>query len=447
VAVFQGDPLVYSCIDSASDPTPLIHTEDRMPTAAILYRVADRDHRTTTAAHRRLPRVSHPLQLCFALAWAITACGGSTASHDVTRERLPSGIERTTWHRLVGTPLALDTVAVWHLWRDGTGYAFGDVRAATSAPDGFFLLDGANQQVVEVTRQGIPVRGFGRRGAGPGEFQAARHLFARGDEIWVADMGLGRYTVFDADGTFLRTVPWGGPGPINADGFAITAAAQVFSRWSIRGLWVLSRLSLDRSSVDTLAVMTTLPRADAVVDLPGIGPTTMYDPPAYSPGLHWAWAGDDRIFTVTSAEYTVEERDLTGRIRRELVGPTPDLTVTGTDRQAFVAQFARLYGVDEGQLRERNPRLVDQYPFAERRAAIESIRVDPLGRLWVLANTVGEDRTRLDVFDPDLAFVGSVTGLPQPEAFTGDGDALFRIAGGGEDGLDLFLVARVTAPS
>ena len=88
------------------------------------------------------------------------------------------------------------------------------------------------------------------------------------------------------------------------------------------------------------------------------------------------------------------------------------------------------------------PGLEDRYPFAERRPAIESIRVDPLGRLWVLANTVGEERTRLELFDADLTFAGSVTGLPQPEAFTGDGDALFRIAGADDDGLDLFLVLR-----
>ena len=420
-----------------------------MPTAAISFRAADRDHRTTTnpAAHRRLLRVSHPLQLCLALAWTIAACGGSTASHDVTRERLPSGIERTTWHRLAGTPLALDTVAVWHLWRDGAGYAFGDVRAATGAPDGFFLLDGTNRQVVEVTRQGMPVHVFGRQGAGPGEFQAPLHVFARGNEVWVGDIGLGRYTVFGRDGSFLRTVPWVGKGPMNSDGFAITAGdAELFSTWSVKGPWVLRHASLDGASVDTLAVMSALPRAEAVVDLPGIGPTTMYDPPAYSPGLHWAWVGEDRTYTVTSAEYRVDERDLTGEIRREVVGPTPDLTITGADRHAFVARFAQLYNVDEAQLRERNPGLEDRYPFAERRAAIESIRVDPLGRLWVLANTVTGDRTRLDLFDADFSFLGSAEGLPRPEAFTSDGDALFRIAGGGEDGLDRFVVLRVHAP-
>jgi hypothetical protein len=214
-----------------------------MRTAKIVYPVADRSSWVASA-----------------LALAVTACSGSGVSRDVTRETLPSGAERITWHRLPATKLAFDTVAVWHLWRDHPAPTFGDVRSATGARDGFYLLDAATQEVAQVNRQGIPVRVFGRRGAGPGEFQAAIHLFARGDEIWVADMGLGRYTVFSADGSLLRTVPWGGLGPMNADGFAITAAAQLFSRWSVRGLWVLSRLSLDRSSVETLAVMTTLPR-------------------------------------------------------------------------------------------------------------------------------------------------------------------------------------------
>ncbi len=377
-----------------------------------------------------------------------TVCRGSASRHDVIRERLPSGGERITWHRLDAPPLTIDTVAVWHLWRDPQEYEFGDVRSVAGAPDGFYLLDGVNQQVVQVSRHGIPVRVLGRRGAGPGEFQAAHRLFARGDEVWVGDIGLGRYTAFGASGAVLRTVPWAGPGRTNADGFAITGAgAELFSSWSVRGLWILRSGSLGGASVDTLAVMTTLPRAEAVINLPGVGPTTMYDPPAYSPALRWTLAGQDRVFTVTTAQYQVEERDLTGRVRRELAGPTPDLTVTDTDRRIWVGQFALLYGVDEASLRERNPGLEDRYPFAERRPAIESIRVDPLGRLWVSANTVTGDRSRLDLFDSDLAFVGSVTGLPQPEAFTRDGDALVRMAGGDEDGTDLFVVIRVRAPA
>ena len=382
-----------------------------------------------------------------ALACGIAACGGPAAGNDVTRERMPSGVERTTWHTLRATPLGLDTVAVWHLWQNLEGHQFGDVRSATGADGGFYLLDGVNRQVVHVDRVGAPIRVFGRQGAGPGEFEAPLRLVARDGEIWVADIALGRYTVFGADGSFRRVVPWGGPGGrIGADGFTITAGGgELFSTWSIRGSWLLQHASLDGSWKDTLAVMRTLPRAEAVITIPGIGPTTMFDPPAYTPELHWTSAGEDRVITVTSAEYRIEERDLTGRILRELVGPSPDLTVTGSDREAFLARFARIYNVDEDAFRDANPGLENRYPFAERRSAIESIRVDPFGRLWVQANTAGSDSTRIDLFDGTFVFQGSLDGFPRPEAFTAEGDALFRFVGGDDDGTDLFLVVRVVA--
>lgn len=384
------------------------------------------------------------LLITSSLVSSLLACSGPPYSDDVTHERLPGGGERTVWHRIPSVTLTLDTLAVWHLWQHGKGHVFGNVQSAASAPGGFYLLDATSHQVVQVDRLGTPQRVFGGQGAGPGEFQAPIRLFASDDELWVADLGLGRYAVFGVDGEFRHTVSWPGPGRLNPDGFAIAPdGTELFSTWSgSSGHWVLRRVSLDGSMTDTLAQMDALPRAPAVVDLPGMGPTTMYDPPACSPGLRWTSDGVDRVYTVTSADYRVEERDLGGQVRRELVGPTPDLTVTKADRQAFVTQFARLYAVDEQVLRDRNPGMEDRYPFAERRAAIESIRVDPTGRLWVLANTVGSAHTRLDLFDRDFSILGSLRDFPLPEAFTDDGDALLRIAGG-DDGLDLFIVIRV----
>jgi len=43
-------------------------------------------------------------------------------------------------------------------------------------------------------------------------------------------------------------------------------------------------------------------------------------------------------------------------------------------------------------------------------------------------------------------FLGSLHGVPRPEAFTAQGDVLLRVVGGDDDGTDLFLVVRLTAP-
>ncbi len=388
-----------------------------------------------------------PTLIALTLSILITACGTGRDGGEVTRETLASGIARTTWHRIPEIGLGLDTLAVWHLWRSDSGYDFNDVHWAVGSPDGFYLLDAGNRQVVRVDRQGRPVHIFGRRGSGPGEFEYPLQMFIRGDEIWVGDIGLRRYAVFGRDGSFQRVVHWPGPGRYDYEGFVITPdGRELLLTRSGDGFRGLSISLLDGSPADTLAVMRTQPTANASVIFPGLGPTTMFDPPAYTPELHWAWGGGDRVYTVTTADYRIEERDLTGRIQRELVAPTPDLAVTGADRAAFIIRLADLYGVDREDFQRSNPGLENRLPFAERRPAIERIVVDPLGRIWVLANTTENSGQRLDVFDRDLTFLGSRPNLPPPVAFTPDGDALFRITGGDANGTDLFFVARVGTP-
>ncbi len=386
-----------------------------------------------------------PLTIFISLILLIAACAGNRNAGDVTRETLASGVERTTWHRLPEIRLSLDTLAVWDLWASDSGYIFSDVHAAYGSPESFFLVDLGNQQIVRTDLQGQVGTVFGRRGSGPGEFEMPMQIFIRDNEIWIGDLGLRRYTLFGPDGSFRRIRSWS-PGfgrGINAN-FAITAAGdELFLIRSIRGFRGLLLAPPDSTAADTIAEMRTHPTTQTPVEIPGVGRTTMYDPPAYSPDLYWAWGENECIYTITSADYRIEERDLSGRVVRELVAPTPDLTVTAADREAFLTRFAELYGVDTEEFRRSNPQFESRYPFAERRPALEGIMIDPLGRIWVLANSAGSTSQRIDLFDRDLTFIGSLEDLPLPKAFTPAGAALFRITGGDEDGNDLFFVARI----
>ena len=83
-----------------------------------------------------MPTTSIRFSACVFSALAVAACSGSPAPDDVTREQLPSGAERITWHQLPPTLLAIDTVAVWHPWQDHPGYEFGDVRSVSGARAG-----------------------------------------------------------------------------------------------------------------------------------------------------------------------------------------------------------------------------------------------------------------------------------------------------------------------
>jgi len=377
------------------------------------------------------------------LSLLVSACGNGRGTDDVTRETLSSGLIRTTWHRLPQNRLTVDTLAVWDLWDENAEHVFGDIAAASGSTEGFYLVDAGTRQVVGVDRLGHVRIVFGNQGIGPGEFQYPIQIFTREDEVWVSDLVLRRYAVFDRTGSFQRILAWAGIGRNPNESFAITSAdGELYTTRIADEYRALLHSTFDGGTADTIATIHTPPLSGTPINIPGIGSVTMFDPPAYSPELHWAWAPDGRILTVTTTEYHIDARDLKGLIVQELVAPTPDLTVTATDRTAFMAHLAHSYDSGTEEFRSLNPRFESQYPFAERRSAIEGITLDPLGRIWVLANTPGDTRQRLDLFDHDFTHLGCLTGLPLPEAFMPEGEALFRITNF-ETGADLFFVARV----
>ena len=62
----------------------------------------------------------------------------------------------------------------------------------------YFVADAAESRVLEITPSGTIVRAFGRKGSGPGEFQAPGSLAVSGDSLLaVMDVSLGRVALFD----------------------------------------------------------------------------------------------------------------------------------------------------------------------------------------------------------------------------------------------------------
>lgn len=389
------------------------------------------------------PRYWHHI-LPLLITLLIPACGIDRGAGDMTRETLSSGVVRTTWHRLPFNNLKLDTLAVWDIWSENEEYVFGDITAAGGSADGFHLVDAGSRKVVRVDLYGHVQHIFGHQGMGPGEFQYPLQIFIREDEIWVSDLVLIRYSVFNQAGSFLRAHTWAVPARNPTERFAITPAdGELYTTRIASEYRALVHSPFDGGASDTITVIHTPPLSGTQLDLPGVGPTTMYDPPGYSMELQWAYAPDGRVLTATTTEYRIDVRDLTGRLVQQLVAPTPDLTVTAADRSAYIADLAHLYDRSVEEFRRLNPRLESQYPFAERRSAIAGLRLDPLGRIWVLANIVGTGRQRLDIFNSDFDYLGSLMDLPLPEAFLPGGEILFRIADY-ETGADLFFVADIS---
>ena len=75
-------------------------------------------------------------------------------------------------------------------------------------------LSGGELEVLVVDPRGTPVRRFGRKGEGPGEFRDATEAFALPDgRTVVPDNGHFAYHVFAPGGSFERMVRYPGVGP------------------------------------------------------------------------------------------------------------------------------------------------------------------------------------------------------------------------------------------
>lgn len=84
---------------------------------------------------------------------------------------------------------------------------FDMVQGARRLPDGGLVVaDGGSRQVRWFAPDGTPVRGIGRRGQGPGEYQGPLSLVGwAGDTVAVLDFGNNRLTLLDGTGALART--------------------------------------------------------------------------------------------------------------------------------------------------------------------------------------------------------------------------------------------------
>jgi hypothetical protein len=201
---------------------------------------------------------------------------------------------------------------------------------------------------------------------------------------------------------------------------------------ALDGTFSLLKWDLESYAADTLAVMPSLPPIVIELHRPD-GQVVPFDTrPTYSAELWWVYHPAGRLLTVTDEEYAFEERDLTGRITRRTSVPTPDLTVTEREREHFLR--TAIFGSADGTTLS-NEEIRRKWQFAERRQAIGGITVDPSGRIWVLAHTSDIERNRIDIFEADHRYLGSIESFLLPFAFSANGTALFRMPGraGGDD--------------
>lgn len=347
---------------------------------------------------------------------------------------------------------------------------FSGVTAAGFDGQGrLHILDGRNRRVVVVDEGGRLVRQFGRRGNGPGEFQAARAMAVFPDgRVAVLDVLRRRVAIFQPDGSLiteepsdlgegtLRTIAASGPRGLVGDIRVYIRNGQPMDR---SGGSVLSDRPVQRFRLGTEWRPEVQHRARLRVsptNEQGLALLTAY---MHEFGL--TTLPDGRLVVSDTGAYLLTVVDTVGVVQRVLRRPLPDRPVTAADRSR--EKDRRLADLAAGkmptstvsfggsrpsreELERRARRTIEAMAFPASFPHVASLAADPDGRIWV--ERVGEPGQPgpIDLLTPDGGYVGTLApdepGMP---VAVGPG-GLAAYVDLDEDNVPTVRVVRLTIP-
>jgi hypothetical protein len=305
------------------------------------------------------------------------------------------------------------------------------------------------------------VRTFGRRGGGPGEFEAPGLLHIRHDTVLVGDGRLNRITLFDRRGEVLGTHALGAINTGQIYPLAGTDQGWIAQPFRYTG-WAYQHM-VERRDTTRLILIPSIERglqANADPSASGLAAqaadsttawrellrfpgqrvfgvntslTMTATDPLFEPVPLFAIDGLGRIHFSTAGEYVIDTYDTAGRhVRRltraytpvpvdeHMVGRFADRVRTHWDTAAMVGEAELGKANDEAKL--TLPHVATLPPIgrmlASRNGALWVERIDlvedPIEREWTRQPAPAR-ATRWDLFDPDGKLLGTVT---LPPGFT-----------------------------
>ena len=150
------------------------------------------------------------------IAIVLGACGGSEAGPAETVVRDSGGVHIVESGAAVPPELMLNPEPILTIgeMEGAEEYEFHNVNHATRLSDGTLVVaNGGSLELRFYDSTGRHIRNAGRRGSGPGEFEAITYLRSlAGDTLLVHDARNRRVTLFAADGAYIRDFTPEGPG-------------------------------------------------------------------------------------------------------------------------------------------------------------------------------------------------------------------------------------------
>jgi hypothetical protein len=300
--------------------------------------------------------------------------------------------------------IALDTTPTTEILAaapDGT-ILLGNASGGTRLSDGTLVIaDTADFVIRMFSASGAPVRTFGAKGQGPGEFQAASMLAqCAHDTVFLFDNRQDRLMMIDSAGTFLRSIP--------------LSSQPVVMACSRAGEFLRVEYALESfmPTAQTAGTMYRFP-VDLII---GQDTTRLYDSlPGYDPRpggrmFGVAIAGDRAYVGLTDSAW-VAGFDTAGRQVSSLRisdDPRPSTQEYYEHAvNAFFNQYPRGSGLDLFR-----PRLL-ALPRPEHMPAWHALFGAPDGTLWTQISSPDDSTTHLRATDSLGAVIADLT-LPFP---------------------------------
>lgn len=379
---------------------------------------------------------------------ALMACGNSLPSGGdavvrdsagVTIVEIPAALE----DRPLGWTLAEDPDLVIGVAEGEEAYQLFRPTGAFQLPDGrIAIVNTGTQEVRYFDGRGRFLHSAGRRGAGPGEFQAPQVLRPMGaaGELLIWDLMVNRFTLLGPDGEVLRMV---------------TPEAQVRmpSGWDGTGAVLIAQGSAAAGLGTPEGVMAN-DFTYEVIGLDGGGPVLVAEVPGriyhaqIGPQIWFraipfdsrssAAAGRGAFYITTGAAAEIRGHASDGRLVRLLRVARDPEPVRRADVDRFVER--ELEGFREPGLRSEWQSRYARMPVPATMPVYRGLLVDDLGHVWAEHFRIeAADAPAWTVFDPDRGALGT---LRTPAGLTIDHIGEDFIIGRLRDELDVDRVVR-----
>lgn len=297
----------------------------------------------------------------------------------ITNEGLGMWDERSAWR-------LRDEVRIGA--RDGAGPAvFGDIRSIALDPLGrVYVVDYLADVVRLFDADGSYIRTIGKRGHGPGELRGPSGIrIDPAGRLWIQDLGNQRYSVFDSTGVLLREYPVrGGLNFVEWTEGVFTPAGDLYDRVPV---WFGRRGRTGFARYDTL-------RGEFVDTVPPFPPETQFPFGRSVPTPRGWWMAVRSEYRLWEVAWSGDTLRIVERVRE--ASPLTD------DQRDSARQAAR-------EMRRLSRGEVD-LDVPDLQPIFDQMLVDDRDYLWVMLTSEpdSEGGTQLDVFDRDGIYLGAV---------------------------------------